>query len=95
MAITKIDMVNMLYNKLNISKKESLQIIDNFFDLLKAELEKSNPIKISGFGQWTVRSKRERRGRNPQTGEEMTIDARKVVTFKGSQNLIKAMNSTP
>jgi len=95
MAITKIDMVNMLYNKLNISKKESLQIIDSFFDLLKAELEKSNPIKISGFGQWTVRSKRERRGRNPQTGEEMTIDARKVVTFKGSQNLIKAMNSTP
>jgi len=95
MAITKIDMVNMLYNKLNISKKESLQIIDNFFDLLKAELEKSNPIKISGFGQWTVRSKRERRGRNPQTGEEMTIDARKVVTFEGSQNFIKAMNSTP
>jgi len=95
MAITKIDMVNMLYNKLNISKKESLQIIDNFFDLLKAELEKSHPITISGFGQWTVRSKRERRGRNPQTGEEMTIDARKVVAFKGSQNLIKAMNSTP
>jgi len=95
MAITKIDMVNMLYNKLNISKKESLQIIDNFFDLLKAELEKSNPIKISGFAQWTVRSKRERRGRNPQTGEEMTIAARKVVTLKGSQYLIKAMNSTP
>jgi len=92
MAITKTEMVNMLYNQLNIPKKDSLQIIESFFVLIKSELEKSNTVMISGFGKWTVRSKRERKGRNPQTGEEMTIEARKVVTFKSSPSLIKVMN---
>jgi len=69
MAITKTEMVNMLYNQLNIPKKDSLQIIESFFGLIKSELEKSNTVMISGFGKWTVRSKRERKGRNPQTGE--------------------------
>jgi len=92
MAITKTEMVNMLYNQLNISKSESLQIVESFLDLIKSELEKSNTVMISGFGKWTVRSKRERKGRNPLTGEEMTIEARKVVTFKSSPSLIKGMN---
>jgi len=92
MPITKIDMVNMLYNQLNLPKKECSNIVESFFDIIKSELEKSNTVMISGFGKWTVNSKRERNGRNPQTGEEMIIGARKVVTFKSSPVLFKAMN---
>jgi len=92
MPITKIDMVNMLYSQLNLPRKACINIMENFFEIIKSELEKSNPVMISGFGKWTVRSKRERTGRNPQTGEEMTIKARKVITFKGSPNLINTLN---
>jgi len=92
MAITKIGMAKMLYNQLNISKKDALRITESFFDLIKSELEQSNTVMISGFGKWFVRSKKERRGRNPLTGEEVIIKARKVVTFKSSPNLTSAMN---
>jgi len=93
MAITKTDMVKMLYNQLNISKKECTDIVESFFDIIKGELEKSSPVKISGFDNWVVRSKRERKGRNPQTGEEMTLEARKVVTFKASKKLVNDINA--
>jgi len=93
MPITKIDMVSMLYNQLNISRKECTNIVESFFKIIKTELEKSNPVMISGFGKWTVRSKRERKGRNPQTCEQMKIWARMIVTFKGSPVLIKSINS--
>jgi len=92
MPITKTEIVNTLYNQLKLPRKECIDIVDSFFEIIKSELGKSNPVMISGFGKWTVRSKRERKGRNPQTGEEMTIEARKVVTFKSSPNLFKAMN---
>jgi len=92
MALTKIEMVKMLCDQLNIPKKESSDLVENFLGIIKAELEKSNTVKISGFGNWVVRSKRERPGRNPQTGEEMTLEARKVVTFKASKKLVGAMN---
>jgi len=87
MPITKIDMVSMLYNQLNISRKECTNIVESFFKIIKTELEKSNPVMISGFGKWTVRSKKGRKGRNPQTGEELFIKPRKVVTFKASKML--------
>ena len=65
---------------------------DKYFLLTYDELEKGNPVKIPGFGKWTVKSKRERKGRNPQTGDRMTIDARKVVTFKLSVVLRDELN---
>jgi len=92
MALTKTEMVKMLYNQLNISKKECTNIVECFFDLIKSELEKGNPVMVSGFGKWTVRSKGERKGRNPKTGEDLTIEARKVVTFKGSKRLANTLN---
>lgn len=93
MPITKNEMVDMLYDQLNISKRNCNSIVESFFDIIKSELEQGNTVRISGFGKWTVRSKKERKGRNPQTGEEMIIDARKVVSFKGSPVLIKTINS--
>lgn len=92
MAITKSEIADMLHDQMGLPKKACTNIVECFFEIIKSELEKGNPIMISGFGKWTVRPKRERKGRNPQTGEEMTIEARKVVTFKGSPNLIQAMN---
>jgi len=92
MALTKIEMIKMLCDQLNISKKESTDLVESILEIIKAELEKSNTVKISGFGNWVVRSKRERPGRNPQTGEAMTLEARKVVTLKASKKLVSAMN---
>jgi len=85
-------MVEMLYDQLNLPKKKCISVVESFFDIIKSELELSNPVMVSGFGKWVIRSKRERKGRNPQTGEEMTIDARKVVTFKASKKLVTDMN---
>jgi len=84
MAITKIEIINMLYEHIGIPKAECISIVESFFDIIKSELEKGDPVIISGFGKWTVKAKHERKGRNPQTGKEMRIDARKVVTFKPS-----------
>jgi len=93
MVLTKIDMIKMLYGQLNIPMKKCTDIVESFFEIIKSELEKSNPVKISGFGKWTVNSKKERKGRNPQTGEEMTLDARTVVTFRASKKLVNDINT--
>jgi integration host factor subunit alpha len=91
MSMTKIDIIDSIYEHLDIPKKDSIRIVEGLFDIIKNELGKSNDVKISGFGKWTVKAKRKRKGRNPQTGKEMTIDARKVVTFKPSHVLRKSM----
>ena len=93
MALTKIDIVESIYTHLDIPKKDCVRIVESLFDLIKDDLRKGKDIKISGFGKWTVKAKKERRGRNPQTGEALTIDARKVVTFKSSNVLRDAINS--
>jgi integration host factor subunit alpha len=93
MSMTKIDIVNSVYENLDISKKDSVRIVESVFEIIKDELDKGKAVKISGFGKWTVKAKKERRGRNPQTGKEMTIDARKVITFKPSNVLRDALNS--
>ena len=85
--MTKIDIVNSVYESLGISKKYSVAAVDSVFEIIKDELGKGNDVMVSGFGKWTVKVKKERKGRNPQTGKEMMIDARKVVTFKPSQAL--------
>jgi integration host factor subunit alpha len=93
MALTKIEIINMLNEHIGIPKIECIRIVESFFDIIKSELEKSSPVKISGFGKWTVRSKKARIGRNPKTGEDVTIRARKVVTFRPSTTLSDELNA--
>ena len=93
MTLTKIEIVDMLNEHIGIPKVEYIRIVESFFDIIKSELEKGNPVMVSGFGKWTVKSKRERIGRNPQTGETLSISARKVVTFKESVVLSDALNA--
>ena len=92
MTLTKIEIVNMLNEQIGIPKVECIRIVESFFDIIKSELEKGNPVMISGFGKWTVKSKKARIGRNPKTGENVTIDARKVVTFRPSAVLKDTLN---
>ena len=88
MAITKSEIIDLLYEKTGLTKKKCASSVEATIDIIKEELGKGNDIKISGFGRWTVRSKTDRIGRNPQTGEAINIRARKVVTFKPS-NILK------
>ena len=90
--MTKADLVDSIYEKIGLSKKESIQIVELVFEIMRAELEKGNKVKISGFGNFNVRDKNVRRGRNPQTGDAIEISARSVLTFKASPVLKKALN---
>ncbi len=87
MALTKNSLVEMVCNNAGYTKQESAQLVESVFTLIKEELAGGHDVMISGFGKWLVKSKRERRGRNPQTGETITIGAKKVVTFYPSQIL--------
>ena len=92
--MTKADIVEAVYEKVGgFSKKEAIEIVEAVFETVKATLEKGEKLKISGFGNFVVRDKKERVGRNPQTGKEITISARRVLTFKPSVLLNKALNS--
>ncbi len=91
--MTKADMVEKIYEKVGFSKKESAELVEAVFDIIKNTLEKGEKIKIAGFGNFVVKEKANRRGRNPQTGEEITITARKILTFKPSQVLKATINS--
>jgi integration host factor subunit alpha len=92
MTLTKIEIVNMLNEHIGIPKVECTRIVESFFDIIKSELDKGNPVMVSGFGKWTVKAKRERKGMNPKTGESIAIKARKVVTFKPSAVLRDVVN---
>ncbi|WP_136525427.1 integration host factor subunit alpha [Geomonas ferrireducens] len=93
--MTKADIVEKIYEKVGFSKKESAELVETVFDLIKSTLEDGDKIKIAGFGNFVVKEKSDRRGRNPQTGEEITIVARKILTFKPSQVLKSAINTQP
>jgi len=93
MSLTKIDLVESVYEQLDIPKKACAGIVDSLFEIIKDDLGKGRDVKISGFGRWSVKEKRERKGRNPKTGEDLTIDARRVVVFKPSPVLKEALNS--
>ena len=83
--MTKADIVETVYERVGgFSKKEAAEIVETVFDTIKATLERGEKIKISGFGNFVVRDKNSRTGRNPQTGEEIVITARRVLTFKSS-----------
>ena len=92
--MTKADIVETIYEKVGLSKRESARIVDMIFDIIKGKLEDGENIKISGFGSFAVRDKNARRGRNPQTGEEITISARRVLSFKPSNVLRKHINES-
>ena len=90
--MTKADVVESVCGKLGFSKKESAEIVELVFDTIKETLEKGEKIKLSGFGNFVVRGKKSRVGRNPQTGQEIEISARRVLTFRPSQVLKSALN---
>lgn len=90
--MTKADIVEIVFEKVGFSKKDVSTVIEEIFETIKTTLESGEKVKISGFGNFTIRQKRARRGRNPQTGSEITIEERRVMTFKASQLLKKAIN---
>jgi integration host factor subunit alpha len=90
--MTKADLIENVYLKTGFSKKESAEIVETVFDLIKTTLEDGEKIKIAGFGNFVVKEKATRRGRNPQTGEEIEISSRRILTFKPSQVLKAAIN---
>ena len=90
--MTKVDIVEEIYEKVGFSKKEVAKIVEYIFDIIKESLVKEDKIKISGFGNFVIRKKRSRRGRNPQTGSDIEITARRILTFKPSQVLKGALN---
>jgi integration host factor subunit alpha len=92
MSLTKVDIIDSIYEKIGIPKQECVRIVESVFEIIKDDLENGNDVMISGFGKWTVKTKKKRKGRNPQTGRELMIDARKVVTFRPSQVLKRTIN---
>ena len=87
MTFTKESLVNSIQNQLGFSKKKSIETCESVFDIMKKTLENGEDILISGFGKFRVRDKGQRRGRNPQTGSDMMMEARRVVVFKWSEIL--------
>ncbi|MDR2017990.1 MAG: integration host factor subunit alpha [Syntrophobacterales bacterium] len=90
--MTKLEIVTNLYEKLGFSRRECANIVDSFFESIKKTLAQGENVKISGFGNFIVKEKKARRGRNPQTGEEIEISERKVLNFRLSQVLKDEIN---
>jgi integration host factor subunit alpha len=90
--MTKIDIIESIYEKVGFSKKEVSKIVESVFDIIKETLEHEDKIKISGFGNFVIRKKRARRGRNPQTGGDIEISPRRILTFKPSQVMKAGLN---
>jgi integration host factor subunit alpha len=96
MAMTKAEIVERIYEKVEkdgFSKKEAAEVVEAIFEVIKRHLERGEKVKISGFGNFVVHTKRPRKGRNPQTGEEIVISGRRVLSFKPSQVLKKTINT--
>ena len=86
-AVTKAQLADLLFEQLGLNKRESKDMVDAFFDLITAQLVEGTDVKISGFGNFQIRTKAPRPGRNPRTGEAIAIEARRVVTFHASHKL--------
>jgi len=87
MALTKAEMAERLFDELGLNKREAKEMVEMFFETIRSSLEKGEQVKLSGFGNFDLREKKERPGRNPKTGEEIPISARRVVTFRPGQKL--------
>lgn len=86
-ALTKAQMVERLFEKHGFNKREAKDIVESFFEEIRASLERNEAVRLSSFGNFELRDKRERPGRNPKTGEEVPVTARRVVTFRAGQKL--------
>lgn len=86
-SLTKADMAERLYDELGLNKREAKEMVESFFDEIRESLSSNEQVKLSGFGNFDLRDKRQRPGRNPKTGEEVPISARRVVTFRPGQKL--------
>jgi len=91
-GMTNADIVERIYEKVGFSKKEATDVVESIFEIIKGHLEEGEKVKISGFGNFVINAKRPRKGRNPQTGEEIVISGRRVLSFKPSPVLKKAIN---
>jgi integration host factor subunit alpha len=91
--MTKADIVERVAEQCGITKKDSMDMVESVFSIIKSTLESGEDIKVSGFGKFEVRKKRERRGRNPQTGEAIVIEARRILSFKPSTILKDALQA--
>jgi len=94
MALTKETMINDVYNDVGLSKTKSRSVVETLFEIIKGSLVKEEDVLISAFGKFLVRGKKERRGRNPQTTEDLQLRARKVVVFKASSVIRKNINNS-
>ena len=86
-TLTKADLAELLFEKVGMNKREAKEVVESFFDEIRGALEQGDLVKLSGFGNFQCREKPQRPGRNPKTGEDMPISARRVVTFHASQKL--------
>jgi integration host factor subunit alpha len=95
MTLTKAELADMLFQKVGLNKREAKDMVEAFFEDISLSLEKGDGVKLSGFGNFELREKPQRPGRNPKTGEEIPITARRVVTFHASAKLKAAVESAP
>ncbi|MEW9897413.1 integration host factor subunit alpha [Chitinivorax sp. PXF-14] len=87
MTLTKAELADLLFEKVGLNKREAKDMVESFFEEIRLSLEEGDSVKLSGFGNFQLRDKPQRPGRNPKTGEEIPITARRVVTFHASQKL--------
>ena len=87
MSLTKADIADRLFNEVGLNKREAKESVDAYFETIRQALESGENVKLSGFGNFQLREKNQRPGRNPKTGEEIPISARRVVTFRPGQKL--------
>ena len=87
MTVTKMELANILFDELGLNKREAKEFVELFFEEVRIALENGENVKFSGFGSFSVRDKPQRPGRNPKTGEEIPVLARRVVTYKASQKI--------
>jgi len=87
MSLTKADIADRLFNEVGLNKREAKEFVDAYFEIIREALENGENVKLSGFGNFQLREKNQRPGRNPKTGEEIPITARRVVTFRPGQKL--------
>ena len=93
MTLTKVQIVELIHNDIGIPKNKSTEIVETLIEILKRTLASGEDIMVSNFGKFCVKSKKERKGRNPATGDDLMLESRKVVTFKCSGKLRDRVNS--
>ena len=94
MTLTKAELADLMFEKVGLNKREAKEMVESFFEEIRSALERGETVKLSGFGNFQLREKPQRPGRNPKTGEEIPITARRVVTFHASQKLKQLVEAT-